>query len=117
MVELCWTGHWHTLPQFVPWHPRGLFLLLTLFFHHSMQNTWVQRVGSGQDVNVADNLQNDRQPAASWLLPMQQYRLFRFRLPGNNAAEFCLWLQPVSYTHLRAHETRHDLVCRLLLEK
>src|SRR5450759_1559268 len=24
---------------------------------------------------------------------------------------------PMSYTHLRAHETRHDLVCRLLLEK
>src|SRR5665648_1193569 len=23
---------------------------------------------------------------------------------------------PVSYTHLRAHETRHDLVCRLLLD-
>src|SRR5450756_549494 len=22
---------------------------------------------------------------------------------------------PVSYTHLRAHETRHELVCRLLL--
>ena len=39
---------------------------------------------------------------------------------------FKLWLwnmtrwrinDPVSYTHLRAHETRHDLVCRLLLEK
>src|SRR5450756_1688503 len=26
-------------------------------------------------------------------------------------------MAPVSYTHLRAHETRHDLVCRLLLEK
>ena len=26
-------------------------------------------------------------------------------------------LEPVSYTHLRAHETREDLVCRLLLEK
>src|SRR5665648_40568 len=26
-------------------------------------------------------------------------------------------MQTVSYTHLRAHETRHDLVCRLLLEK
>src|SRR5450759_3334729 len=25
-------------------------------------------------------------------------------------------LGTVSYTHLRAHETRHDLVCRLLLE-
>ena len=26
-------------------------------------------------------------------------------------------LAPVSYTHLRAHETVLDLVCRLLLEK
>src|SRR5659263_363811 len=26
------------------------------------------------------------------------------------------FLKSVSYTHLRAHETRHDLVCRLLLE-
>src|SRR5664280_2265655 len=28
-----------------------------------------------------------------------------------------LYLLPVSYTHLRAHETVLDLVCRLLLEK
>src|SRR5665648_1225091 len=28
-----------------------------------------------------------------------------------------LGISPVSYTPLRAHETRHDLVCRLLLEK
>ena len=28
-----------------------------------------------------------------------------------------LELSPVSYTHLRAHETCADLVCRLLLEK
>ena len=27
-----------------------------------------------------------------------------------------LWLEAVSYTHLRAHETVLDLVCRLLLE-
>ena len=27
------------------------------------------------------------------------------------------WVWPVSYTHLRAHETVIDLVCRLLLEK
>ena len=26
-------------------------------------------------------------------------------------------IMPVSYTHLRAHETVLDLVCRLLLEK
>src|SRR5450756_2757936 len=38
------------------------------------------------------------------------------------AVDVLTWLaaaerDPVSYTHLRAHETRHDLVCRLLLEK
>mgnify|MGYP003380478829 CR=1 FL=1 len=27
------------------------------------------------------------------------------------------WSEAVSYTHLRAHETVLDLVCRLLLEK
>ena len=26
-------------------------------------------------------------------------------------------IRTVSYTHLRAHETRHEIVCRLLLEK
>ena len=30
---------------------------------------------------------------------------------------FSISVSPVSYTHLRAHETREDLVCRLLLEK
>ncbi|WDT36902.1 hypothetical protein PVA38_12280 [Streptococcus pneumoniae D39] len=30
---------------------------------------------------------------------------------------FHLFFEPVSYTHLRAHETVLDLVCRLLLEK
>src|SRR5450759_1131455 len=30
--------------------------------------------------------------------------------------EFVTSQMTVSYTHLRAHETRHDLVCRLLLE-
>src|SRR5450756_1115338 len=32
-------------------------------------------------------------------------------------AELGVQIGAVSYTHLRAHETRHDLVCRLLLEK
>ena len=31
--------------------------------------------------------------------------------------EFLIATSTVSYTHLRAHETREDLVCRLLLEK
>ena len=36
---------------------------------------------------------------------------------GKFSEEFQRHICPVSYTHLRAHETRHDLVCRLLLEK
>ena len=32
-------------------------------------------------------------------------------------SEFNRYLIPVSYTHLRAHETDSYLVCRLLLEK
>ena len=33
-------------------------------------------------------------------------------------SQACIWTaEAVSYTHLRAHETRGNLVCRLLLEK
>ena len=34
-----------------------------------------------------------------------------------DAIDVLLQLGPVSYTHLRAHETVLDIVCRLLLEK
>ena len=37
--------------------------------------------------------------------------------PAIFALETGLSSDPVSYTHLRAHETVLDLVCRLLLEK
>src|SRR5450756_313289 len=40
-----------------------------------------------------------------------------FVVNGSGAEHQPLGVWPVSYTHLRAHETRHDLVCRLLLEK
>ena len=36
---------------------------------------------------------------------------------GRVTAPPVLTIGPVSYTHLRAHETVLDLVCRLLLEK
>ena len=38
-------------------------------------------------------------------------------LDGTSVLKKPMACKPVSYTHLRAHETRHDLVCRLLLEK
>ena len=37
-------------------------------------------------------------------------------MPGG-ALGAMIAVMPVSYTHLRAHETVLDLVCRLLLEK
>src|SRR5450759_206474 len=40
------------------------------------------------------------------------YSLQNFFIGHFDEVTSCL---PVSYTHLRAHETRHDLVCRLLL--
>src|SRR5450756_2146735 len=42
-------------------------------------------------------------------------RSFSLTAHGRFTAAFRM--HPVSYTHLRAHETRHDPVCRLLREK
>src|SRR5665648_1222764 len=46
-------------------------------------------------------------------------QLFRYRITVGEVTDRGVFInpEPVSYTHLRAHETRHDLVCRLLLEK
>ena len=38
------------------------------------------------------------------------------KLKAAGFSENKIWLDPVSYTHLRSQETRLDLVCRLLLE-
>ena len=43
--------------------------------------------------------------------------LRRSPTPYHAAGNLALLLEAVSYTHLRAHETVLDLVCRLLLEK
>ena len=39
------------------------------------------------------------------------------RVPDDIKALYATAFEAVSYTHLRAHETVLDLVCRLLLEK
>src|SRR5450756_685720 len=41
----------------------------------------------------------------------------RFRVGPEPTSRTRWAFRPTSYTHLRAHETRHELVCRLLLEK
>src|SRR5450756_2146776 len=52
------------------------------------------------------------QPGASILLPV----IFTPTAKRWTAGTVTI-ASTVSYTHLRAHETRHDIVCRLLLEK
>src|SRR5450756_2853161 len=63
-------------------------------------------------------LAGERTPAPAAVTGSRR-RLRRLRLaaPGEQCpdGEGDGHREPVSYTHLRAHETRHDLVCRLLL--
>ena len=60
---------------------------------------------------------------AFWRLALRMARRERLDLaPATDLAAvyllaMTLGAAPVSYTHLRAHETVLDLVCRLLLEK
>src|SRR5665648_419373 len=49
-------------------------------------------------------------PWIVWLVVRKRESTARLMFAG-------VTVMAVSYTHLRAHETRHDLVCRLLLEK
>ena len=42
---------------------------------------------------------------------------YRVHVVIETLVEVSVTVEAVSYTHLRAHETREDLVCRLLLEK
>ena len=46
-----------------------------------------------------------------------QFRVDTLYVPIVSYMEALYLSDPVSYTHLRAHETVLDLVCRLLLEK
>src|SRR5450756_2981039 len=60
-----------------------------------------------------------RPVTARWVIWWRDGRLARPAGRGRPALHQRAWLEPtqlspVSYTHLRAHETRHDLVCRLL---
>src|SRR5665811_446539 len=60
------------------------------------------------------NLKNEMKSSGEGAAPEPQ------KVPGvycSAGSAACRDLNPVSYTHLRAHETVLDLVCRLLLDK
>src|SRR5450756_774570 len=64
----------------------------------------IQRLGDKEGRFLGRGYRTARESRVPARCPYRWHQL----LPGH---------VPVSYTHLRAHETRHDLVCRLLLEK
>ena len=61
---------------------------------------------------IRDSLRDDQEILARFSRGEQALSVARGHGPIARAVD-----DPVSYTHLRAHETVLDLVCRLLLEK
>src|SRR5450756_2793627 len=89
-----------------------------------VDDEWGVRLAREADipvVTVATREDAAGRAAADWVVADATIGLdgvgsaFSLRGPGVEVAAHSPL--PVSYTHLRAHETRHDLVCRLLLEK
>src|SRR5665648_1109915 len=62
---------------------------------------------------LAREYEDDERKKAEYMLKASEEKYSNLVEKGNDG----IMIIPVSYTHLRAHETRHDLVCRLLLEK
>src|SRR5665648_1157079 len=90
------------------------------------------QIHSGMTGNLVEHVVKKSQPGMNVSFPCSvqiQFNLYFcfFGIANNHCSPvrrsyFCIYFvpvscNPVSYTHLRAHETRHDLVCRLLLEK
>ena len=71
----------------------------------------LDRSSAASDVYKRQGVRDHRRHAGQ-----QGQRLHGGQVGGNGAGRYHA-VRPVSYTHLRAHETVLDLVCRLLLEK
>ena len=68
-----------------------------------------EKARTGANLDTFAEIASEALPPASASLADQQAGLARWRPRAD--------LTPGSYTHLRAHETKAKLVCRLLLEK
>src|SRR5450756_407061 len=87
-----------------------------------LRNRWSGMIGSAARASTITNTARKTTPAA--MLPHTAGSLHwevsatvRPTRIGMSPSVRVITPRSVSYTHLRAHETRHDLVCRLLLEK
>src|SRR5450756_3055580 len=104
----------------IPLVPPGLWIdhsiVLRIDLPRKMDAHRKLPAGLGRDVVVSnDDLPDSSHDGSRQIRPGGIDR--RNREYATSFPPVPLRIKPVSYTHLRAHETRHDLVCRLLLEK
>src|SRR5659263_457489 len=71
------------------------------------------KMGNGPALTISDSGLITHPKVLRWLIETAEEEKIPFQLESGLLGS----TDAVSYTHLRAHETRHDLVCRLLLEK
>src|SRR5664280_2197489 len=84
--------------------------------HRAEVGTFVQKGGIDLDRSLVPEA--FRVQLIEYRLPFLRIERARWRQPDPvHGGRLQATVQPVSYTHLRAHETVLDLVCRLLLEK
>src|SRR5450756_3213939 len=91
---------------------RPLGHLLPLMTHPSPSRTAVVRVPP-----ASEPASGSVRPKAASLRPEANSGIHVRFCSSVPKSQIGVVPRAVSYTHLRAHETRHDLVCRLLLEK
>ena len=74
---------------------------------------YIDQISVGLDFTARDIQQKQKEKG----LPWEPAKAFDHSAPIGEFIPLTELSNPVSYTHLRAHETVLDLVCRLLLEK
>ena len=95
----------------VPWFSIFLSIPILGFYFWGNNQVIVQRVMSAKTVN-------EGRLGFLFVAFLYVFTLFIFIAPGMVGRMIDLFgVGAVSYTHLRAHETGRNLVCRLLLEK
>ena len=97
-------------------HTRGVFLLALLAKEEGVKKIFVPRM-SANEASVIEGIEVYPVDNLKGLIKHLSGEKLITPLKKVETDEILSDIRPVSYTHLRAHETPEHLVCRLLLEK
>src|SRR5450756_3005655 len=84
---------------------------------HDMLRQSVREFVENEVTPYVDEWEEKEEYSMDAFRKMGELGLLGLRVPEEYGGGGTDYWSAVSYTHLRAHETRHELVCRLLLEK